>query len=286
MRAYLQLIRFDKPIGTLLLLWPTLWALFIAAHGRPPIYVLLVFSCCVFLTRSAGCAINDYADVMIDAQVARTKNRPLVRGALSRQEALVACLILSAAAAVLAISFLKAATILLSIPAVLLLASYPWTKRFFQLPQAYLGVAFSFGIVMGFVEIQGRVNLDMLVLFVANIAWVFGYDTIYALVDQHDDVRAGIYTSAITLNNKVPLAVKFCYGLFILLMALIGVMAKLGVFYWLSLIIATTLLVMQLIIVTNKIERLYFKMFLLNNWVGCIVFVGIVLAQIHTHGWG
>ncbi len=208
-RDYLQLIRFDKPIGTLLLLWPTLWALFFATNGVPPFKYLLVFTLGVFLTRASGCAFNDIADSDFDKYVARTQNRPLARGVISKTKAFIFAIILSLVAFILAICFLSFHTILLCIPALIIYITYPLFKRFFAIPQAYLGVAFSFGILMAFMQIQNNLNYIAWLTFMANLFWVIGYDTIYALVDIKDDLKIGIKTSAITFGKFIGNATSF-----------------------------------------------------------------------------
>ena len=200
LRDYYLLLRLDKPIGILLLMWPTLWGLWMAAEGVPPWHVLLIFVAGVVLMRSAGCAINDYADRDIDLHVERTRNRPLTSGRIGEKEALL----LAAGLAVLALLItlpLGWPVILMSIPAAFLAGSYPFTKRFFPMPQAYLGIAFGFSIPMAFVAVQGSVPLHAWLVFVANVFWTVAYDTEYALVDKPDDLKLNIKTAAITLGR-------------------------------------------------------------------------------------
>ncbi|HLX54386.1 MAG TPA: 4-hydroxybenzoate octaprenyltransferase [Aquella sp.] len=275
---YLRLIRFDRPIGTLLLLWPTLWALFIAGNGRPPVYAVVVFALGVFLTRSAGCAINDLADAEFDKHVERTKNRPLASGELSKKQALLVCLLLSATAFILAYSTLKTTTLLLSIPALLLFVTYPFTKRFFAIPQAYLGIAYSFGILMAFNEIQNHVPIIAWLIFTANFFWVVGYDTVYALVDMKDDLKIGIKTSAITFGAYVVPIICGCYMIFTILLAYAAHLLHLGVLFWVLWLWAVYLLAYQVRLV-NKRTKL-FSMFLLNNRVGYILFAAILFGYI------
>ncbi|HMT03266.1 MAG TPA: UbiA family prenyltransferase, partial [Burkholderiales bacterium] len=189
LRDYIQLVRLDKPIGILLLLWPTLWGLLIAGNGNPPIKIVLVFIIGVILTRSAGCAINDFADRNFDSKVKRTLNRPLARRAINKNSAIFICMILSFIAFIITIYFLHIDTILMSIPALIIYLSYPFMKRFFLFPQAYMAIAFSFGILMGFIELTGKIPLEAYLLFLANCFWAFGYDTIYAMVDKEDDLK-------------------------------------------------------------------------------------------------
>lgn len=280
LKKYLQLMRFDKPVGTLLLLWPTLWALFFASNGNPGIKYIIIFASGVFLTRSAGCAFNDIADSQFDKSVARTKNRPIASGAISRKQASIFAIMLSMIAFILAVVTLNLNTILLCIPAILIYITYPLFKRFFALPQAYLGIAFSFGILMSFMEIQGHINHLCILIFMANLLWVIGYDTIYALVDIEDDLKIGIKTSAITFGKYVKLIISICYIMFISIMAYIGIKLHLNISYFIGLCIATSILTYQIIILVKDLQSKYFRMWLLNNWVGFFIFFGILLTYI------
>jgi 4-hydroxybenzoate polyprenyltransferase len=277
LKAYLQLIRFNKPIGTLLLLWPTLWALLVAANGIPSLQLIVVFSTGVFLTRSAGCVINDYLDKNFDKHVARTKNRPLVNDLISSTEAISIFFAISLSAFILSLYYLKYNTLLLSVPAFFIFVTYPFMKRFFFLPQVYLGIAFSFGILMAFMEIRNQLNNLAWIMFGANFLWVLGYDTVYALIDIDDDLLIGIKTSAITLGKFVVKFIVMCYILFLALMVLLGVKLSMHYPYWLSLTIAAMLIAYQVIILSKNQKVLYFKIFLLNNWVGLFVCIGIIL---------
>lgn len=279
-RDYLRLIRFDKPIGTLLLLWPTLWALWIAFNGFPPGLVLFAFTAGVFLTRSAGCAINDYADSEFDGAVERTKSRPLATGAISKKSALFVTGLLSAAALIIAVLCLQHLTLLWSIPALLIFISYPYFKRFFPIPQLYLGVAFSFGILMAFIEAQNTIPVVGYLLFFANLLWVLAYDTIYALVDLPDDLEIGIKTSAITFGHYVIPIIMSCYGLFILLLIAIGFVLALNVWFWLSLLVVLVLICKVYSQIYRKERDLCFRAFLFNNNLGLVLFIGICLAYL------
>lgn len=276
--AYLKLIRFDRPIGTLLLLWPTIIAVMLSSKGNPKISVLIIFIIGVFLTRAAGCAINDYADSEIDKKVERTKGRPLAIGAISKIEALLVALILSFVAFILAICFLNFSTVLMCIPALFIFMLYPFTKRFFAYPQFILSIAFSFGILMAFIQNVGYINISGWMLFLANLFWVFGYDTIYAMVDLEDDLKIGIKTSAISLDRFVIKVITVSYALFIFFMVLIGLINHLNYLYYVGIVIAASLLSFQIKILIDKDRRRYFDMFLLNNWVGLILFVGLCLS--------
>ncbi|MCX8515026.1 MAG: 4-hydroxybenzoate octaprenyltransferase [Burkholderiales bacterium] len=277
-KNYLQLIRFNKPIGSLLLLWPTLIAVVVAANGEFNLKLLLVFSCGVFLTRSAGCAFNDIWDVEFDQQVTRTKSRPLANGSLNRKQALIFAIILSVLALVLELVFLHFKTILLSLIAVFIFITYPLMKRFFAIPQAYLGIAFSFGILMAFMEINNTINVVALLLFAANFFWVIAYDTIYALCDIEDDLKIGIKTSAIFWGKSVNTMVAFCFLCYLLLMLSVGIILQLNYFFYSGIAIALILILYQIVNLFKHNQHLYFKLFLLNNYVGLIVFSAICLG--------
>lgn len=273
--AYLRLIRFDKPIGTLLLLWPTLWALWFAYLGLPPITVLLTFCAGVFLTRSAGCAINDSADADFDGKVKRTSTRPLVTREISKKQALLLAMALSLFAFVLAVRFLKFKTIVWAFPALFLFATYPFFKRFFLLPQAYLAIAYSFGILMAFIEAQSKLPLSAYLVFSANFFWVIAYDTIYALVDIDDDLKIGIKTSAITFGDKVISVIMSCYAIFMGLLLAIGLYKHMGWIYFLTLGGECCLIYRIYHKIKTKDRENCFKTFLFNNYIGLLLFLGI-----------
>lgn len=277
LRDYLHLIRFDKPIGTLLLLWPTWWGLWLAYSGMPPLGIFIVFSLGVFLTRAAGCAINDYADAGFDGMVERTNQRPLVTGAISKKNALLVTLGLSLLAFILACLFLSSFTLYWSLPALLIFVSYPFFKRFFAIPQLYLGVAFSFGILMAYAEAQQHIPALAWLLFMANVLWVLAYDTIYALVDIDDDRKIGIKTSALTFGKHVISIIMLCYvGFMGLLLVIANTLALSWVFYlgWLI----SGVLIFRIYTQIRDKERLRcFKAFLFNNYIGMVLFIGIAL---------
>ena len=278
MQNYFRLLRLDKPIGTLLLLWPTWWALWIAYAGIPNVGVLFAFSAGVFLTRSAGCAINDYADRNFDGLVARTAGRPLATGVIKPKMALLITGVLSLSAFVIAWYWLKPLTLLWSIPALFIFVSYPFFKRFFPLPQLYLGVAFSFGILMAFIEHQGDLPLVAWLLFSANLLWVLAYDTIYALVDLPDDLKIGIKTSAITFGRYVIEIIMSCYLVFWLLLVLIGIVCGFSWVYFCGLVLILYLIYQVYQQIKTRERNLCFKAFLYNNWLGYWVFILIVLS--------
>src|SRR5438093_2054083 len=238
--AYERLIRLDKPIGTLLLLWPTLTALWIASSGSPSWIVVGIFVVGTLLMRSAGCAINDYADRDFDAHVERTANRPLARGEIEAWEALVVAAVLAFCAFLLVLA-LNRTTILLSIPALAIAIVYPFCKRFFALPQAFLGIAFSFGIPMAFAAIYARVPAVGWWLFGANLFWVIAYDTEYAMVDRDDDVRLGLKTSAITFGRYDVLLVMLCYAVYFAGLAYVGHIRQMGLMFYVGMLLATLL---------------------------------------------
>src|SRR2546426_8771477 len=231
---YERLMRLDKPIGTLLLLWPTLWALWLASNGRPEERIVWIFALGTLLMRSAGCVMNDLADWRYDAHVERTRNRPLATGLVSRREAWILASVLTLASFGLVLS-LNRLTVLLSFLALGLAATYPLTKRFLAMPQAYLGVAFGFGIPMGYAAVLGTIPPEGWWLLLANIFWAIAYDTEYAMVDRDDDVRIGIKTAAITLGRYDVAAVMTCYGVTLGLLAGIGAHRGLGAPYYLGL---------------------------------------------------
>ncbi|WP_022652944.1 4-hydroxybenzoate octaprenyltransferase [Aquaspirillum serpens] len=273
--VYAQLARIDKPIGTLLLLWPTLWGLWLAGNGQPNIWVVLIFIAGTFLMRSAGCVINDYADRHFDGAVERTKHRPFARGAVSEREALLLAAGLAAIAFLLVLP-LNQLTWWMSLPAVVLAGSYPFTKRFFPLPQAYLGIAFGFGIPMAFAALNNEVPLLAWQLLIANVFWTLAYDTEYAMCDKPDDLKIGIKTSAITFGNYDVLAVMVCHVMFLGIMAAIAAQQGLGVWFIASLCAAAVLMMKQYQTIRHRERMACFQAFLDNNKVGFVIFVGLV----------
>ena len=271
---YIRLMRIDKPIGTLLLLWPTLWALWVAAEGWPPLHILVIFVIGTFLMRSAGCVINDYADRDFDGHVERTKNRPLATKSVSPREALLLAAGLSLLSFVLILP-LDPLVIWLSVPALFLAASYPFTKRFFAIPQAYLGIAFGFGIPMGFAAVAGEVPAVAWLMLLANVFWAVAYDTEYAMVDRPDDLKIGIKTSAITFGRFDVLAVMLCYAAAIGLLGVVGVLIEAGVVYYLGLAAAAGIAGYHYTLIRARERADCFKAFRHNNWFGAAVFAGI-----------
>jgi len=274
---YGKLMRVDKPIGALLLAWPTLWGLWFASDGHPDWRILLIFSLGIFLTRSAGCVINDYADRDFDPHVERTRHRPLAARLVSPREALL----LAGGLALLAfLSILPLQNLLLielSFAAAFLAASYPFTKRFFAIPQAYLGVAFGFGIPMAFAAEQGTIPGVAWILLLANVAWSIAYDTEYAMVDRADDLKIGIQTSAITFGRFDVAIVMLCYLASLSLLAYAGGLLGMGKYFLLGIAIAAGVALYHYTLIRERQPGPCFKAFLHNNWFGGAVFAGIVL---------
>lgn len=273
---YWALVRGDRPIGWLLLLWPTWWGLWLAARGLPPAWTLVVFSLGVWLTRSAGCVINDYADRWLDPHVERTKNRPLATGAVRGREALAVFAVLMGVAFAL-VCTLNRLTILMSVVGVALAASYPYLKRYTHFPQVYLGMAFGWGIPMAFAAIRGEVPAIAWVLYAANIVWSTAYDTWYAMVDRDDDLRMGSKSTAILFGRHDLLAQSILYALFFVLLAVVGVMGGLGPAYAGGLAVAVALVAWEFRIARTRERAACFRAFLHNHWVGLAVFAGLAL---------
>ncbi len=271
---YERLMRLDKPIGTLLLLWPTLWALWLAGNGRPDGRIVWIFALGTLLMRSAGCVMNDLADWRFDAEVERTRDRPLATGAVSRREALILAAALTLASFGLVLP-LNRLTMLLSFAALGLAATYPLTKRFLSIPQVYLGIAFGFGIPMGYAAILGTIPAEGWWLLLANIFWAVAYDTEYAMVDRNDDLRIGIKTAAITFGRYDVLAVMICYGAMLVLLTGIGLHHRLGLVYYLGLAGAAGIMVYHYRLIRGRGREDCFKAFKHNNWVGAVIFAGI-----------
>lgn len=273
---YWALVRGDRPIGWLLLLWPTWWALWLAAGGVPPLWPWSVFTAGVWLTRSAGCVINDYADRWLDPRVARTKDRPLATGAVSGREALAVFAVLMLAAFALVLT-LNRLTALLSLVGVFLAASYPYLKRYTYLPQVYLGLAFGWGIPMAFAALTGAVPPLAWVLYVANVFWATAYDTWYAMVDRDDDLAVGAKSTAILFGDLDLAAIGVIYALMFGALALVGRQAELGVAFWCGLGVAALLVAWEFFIARRRDRDGCFRAFLHNHWVGMAVFAGIAL---------
>ena len=283
--AYERLIRLDKPIGTLLLLWPTLTALWIATSGAPSAAIVGIFALGTLFMRSAGCAMNDYADRNFDAFVERTKDRPLARREIEPWEALSLATALALAAFLLIVRF-NGFTILLSIPGLAIAIAYPFFKRFFVLPQAFLGIAFSFGIPMAFAAVYGTVPPSGWWLFAANFFWVVAYDTEYAMVDRDDDLRLGLRTSAIAFGRFDFVAVMACYAVYLSLLVWVGRMQAMGPLFYVGVLAATLLTLRHYSLVRSRDRAQCFRAFLGNHWVGLAIFAGTVADYaLHKPQW-
>lgn len=285
--AYERLIRLDKPIGTLLLLWPTLSALWLATFGSPSWVVVGIFALGTLLMRSAGCAINDYVDRRYDPHVERTANRPLARGEIAPWEALAVAGALACCAFLLILP-LNRPTILLSVPALLITVAYPYCKRFFALPQAFLGIAFSFGIPMAFASVFREVTTLGWTLFAINLFWVMAYDTEYAMVDRDDDLKLGLKTSAISFGRFDVLVVMFCYAVYLAGLTWIGSERQMGPLYYVGLLAASLIALWHYRLIRKRDRVGCFRAFLGNHWLGFAVFAGIVadyVARLHRTPW-
>ncbi|TMH38052.1 MAG: 4-hydroxybenzoate octaprenyltransferase, partial [Betaproteobacteria bacterium] len=276
LNAYERLIRLDKPIGTLLLLWPTLTALWIATAGAPSWIVIGIFTLGTLLMRSAGCAINDYADRDFDAHVQRTAGRPLAKREIAPWEALAVAALLSMCAFLLIVR-LSMATILLSLPALAIAIAYPFFKRFFFLPQAFLGIAFSFGIPMAFAAAGEGVPPLGWVLLVINMLWVMAYDTEYAMVDRDDDLKLGLKTSAIAFGRYDVFAVMISYALYLGGMTYVGRLKHFGPWYYAGVSVASLIALWHYWLIRGRDRQRCFRAFLGNHWLGLAVFAGVVI---------
>jgi 4-hydroxybenzoate polyprenyltransferase len=273
---YLNLIRFDRPIGTYLLLWPTLWALWLAAEGVPDLKLLMIFSLGTFLMRSAGCIINDYADRELDGRVERTKNRPIATGLIPAKHALIFCALLCMAAFTLVL-FTNSKTIFLSFAALVLAASYPFMKRYTYYPQLVLGAAFSWSIPMAFAAQRNELPSSLWLVYIAVVLWTVAYDTFYAMVDRDDDIKIGIKSTAILFGDddrKITAAIQVSV---ILILLLAGRQFSLGYWYYGSVVGAAALFVYQQYLIRHRDRDECLKAFLHNHWVGALIFSGIFL---------
>lgn len=279
-RQYSLLMRLDKPIGTLLLLWPTMWALFIAADGLPSIHLLLVFSIGVFLTRSAGCVMNDYADRNFDRYVSRTRERPLTTGVVSTREAiyLITGLLLVAFLLVLTTNRL---TVMLSFIALPIGGLYPFMKRFVYFPQLFQGISFGWGIPMAFAAATGTVPKIAWLLYLCSILWSLTYDTMYAMVDREDDKKIGIKSTAILFEESDRFFIGIIQLMLLMAFTLVGTQLKFSNYYFIALFVVAAIMVYQQYLIKDRLPENCFRGFLSNNWLGAVVFAGIVL---HYYG--
>ena len=275
---YALLMRIDKPIGILLLLWPTLWALWLAADKMPALELIAIFSLGVFLTRSAGCVINDFADRNFDGKVERTKARPLATGRVSEKEAILLFLILSLLAFGLVL-LLNPFSITLSVIAIAIATAYPFMKRVTYFPQVVLGAAFSMAIPMAFAATNNEIPHSAWLLYVANLLWVLAYDTLYGMVDKADDLKVGIKSTAILFGEADLQIIAIIQGFFLFGMLLVGLRFELNFWYYLSLLVAAGLIARQLYSCKKRERDKCFAAFLNNNWVGASIFCGILLSK-------
>jgi 4-hydroxybenzoate polyprenyltransferase len=278
-RLYFRLTRLHRPIGTLLLLWPTLWAVWLAGDGHPAWWVVAIFCTGTLLMRSAGCVLNDLADARFDRHVKRTRERPLATGAVSRREAQVLGFGLALLAFPLVLPF-NALTIALAFVALLLAFTYPYMKRYIAVPQAYLGVAFGFGIPMAYAAERGYLDTECAWLLGANILWAIAYDTEYAMVDRDDDLLIGIRTSAITLGRFDVAAVMVCYAATLAVLYGVGAARGFGLAYDAGLAAAGAMMVSHYFMIRDRSREGCFRAFNHNNWVGAAIFAGIFLEYL------
>lgn len=276
-RAFWQLARFDRPIGSLLLLWPTLWALFLAGDGFPKLDVLLVFVLGVVFMRAAGCVINDFADRNVDGYVKRTANRPMPSGKVSEREALGLFVLLVLVSFLLVLT-MNNLTIMLSVVAVILAAAYPFMKRYTHLPQLVLGAAFGWSIPMAYAAQSGHLPAVAWLLFLANILWTIAYDTLYAMVDRDDDLNVGIKSTAILFGRFDKLIIGLLQLATIIVLIIIGGILQLSQWYYWALLLSSMLFVYQQMLIQKRQREQCFKAFLNNNYVGMVIFIGIGLS--------
>ncbi|MES9965585.1 MAG: 4-hydroxybenzoate octaprenyltransferase [Candidatus Sedimenticola sp. 20ELBAFRAG] len=275
LKRYAALIRFDRPIGTLLLMWPALWALWLAGEGNPAWDVVVIFMLGTFLMRSAGCAINDYADRHIDGHVKRTAGRPIAAGLVSPKEALGVFVALSLAAFVLVL-LLNWQTVLLSVVALLLAAIYPFMKRYTHLPQLVLGMAFAWAVPMAYMALTENVPPNAWLLYVATVIWALVYDTQYAMVDREDDLKIGVKSTAILFGDYDVVMILLLQLSMLGLMMMIGIKEELTLFYFLGLTVAALLVAYQQMLIRKRDPAGCFKAFLNNNYLGMAIFAGLL----------
>jgi len=276
---YAYLVRLHKPIGTVLLLWPTLWALWFASHGHPPLLHVFIFCMGTLLMRSAGCAMNDYADRDFDRHVKRTENRPLTAGQISKKETLFVAGVLALISFGLVLP-LNRLTIELSFAALFIAILYPFTKRFFAMPQAILGIAFGFGIPMTYATELNEVPWQAWLMLLGNVFWAIAYDTAYAMVDRDDDIKIGIKTSAITFGQFEVTAIVICYLLFFIIMAYLAILENLNHWFWVGWFVGVGCAIYHYTLVKTRDRMKCFKAFNHNNWLGAALFAGVAMAYL------
>lgn len=279
LKNYALLVRLDKPIGILLLLWPTMWALWLAAGGRPDWDILAIFTAGVVLMRSAGCVINDLADRHFDPHVQRTRERPLASGRVKATEALLLAGILMCAAFILVL-FCNPYTIALSFVGAALALVYPFLKRITHLPQFGLGMAFTWGVPMAFAAVTAEIGTEGWILFFTGLIWPVIYDTMYAMADREDDLKIGVKSTAILFDTMDTLVIGLLQLLFLVMLVVVGVLFQLAYVYFISVMIAAVLFVYQQQLIKDRDPQKCLRAFLNNNWVGLVIFAGIFLGQI------
>ncbi|WP_144820649.1 4-hydroxybenzoate octaprenyltransferase [Marinobacter piscensis] len=277
---YAQLLRINRPIGTLLLLWPTYWALWLAGDGSPGIGNIIVFTLGVFFMRAAGCAINDFADREWDRHVKRTKDRPLTTGRVQAWEAVALFVGLCVISFLMVVLFTNTLTLYLSFGGALLAFIYPFSKRFTHLPQLFLGAAFSWAIPMAWAAEAGELSQITWLLFTANVLWTIAYDTLYAMVDRDDDLKIGIKSTAILFGDADRAIIGILQAMVVLILFIVGLRSELGAFYYLGLVIMAGLFVYHQYLARERDRDGCFKAFLNNNWAGFVVFAGLVIDLI------
>lgn len=279
--VYARLMRLDRPIGTFLLLWPTLWALWLAGEGRPDIGIVVVFVLGVFLMRSAGCVINDYADRHIDGHVQRTQGRPFARGEVTEREALALFAVLCLVAFLLVLT-LGTLTVALSLVAVVLAATYPFMKRYTHLPQVYLGMAFAWAVPMAFAAQTGGVPQAAWLVYIAAVLWTTVYDTMYAMVDREDDIRIGVKSTAILFGDNDRLIIGMLQALLFVVLLVVGARFSLDWGYYTGLAVAAGFAVYQQYLIRRRVPADCFRAFLNNNWFGLAIFCGLILHYLYS----
>jgi 4-hydroxybenzoate polyprenyltransferase len=278
-KPFFELMRLDKPVGIYLLLWPTLWALWVAAKGIPDFSVVLIFTLGVIFMRSAGCVINDYADRKVDGHVGRTVNRPLITGAVTSKQALILFFALLTTSFLLVL-FTNTLTIQLSFAGAALAAIYPFMKRHTHLPQVFLGAAFSWAIPMAFAAQADELPKYLWLIYMANLSWTVAYDTMYAMVDRDDDIKIGVKSTAILFGDADKVMIAILQGITIFCLLLLGSELALNAFYYLGLAVATALMVYQQKLIRGRDKAGCFAGFLNSHWVGVAVWIGLVLAYL------
>ncbi len=279
LQAYIRLMRFDKPVGMVLLLWPTWWALWLASHGRPPINLFLIFTLGVVVMRACGCVMNDFADRKLDSFVERTRHRPLATGDIKPAEAL-GLIVLLLGIALSLVCMTNSLTILLAIPGALLAMIYPLMKRITHAPQAVLGVAFSWSILMVYAATQGKVPLQAWWLFAIAVMWPLAYDTAYAMVDREDDYRAGIKSTAIWFGENSVRVIGLLQSAMLIALGLFAWVYALSWFFYVALAVTALLFLYQQRLLASGVREQYFKTFLNNQWVGLVIYIGFLMSQI------